>query len=268
MLLQIGSTLRRTSSARLKGAVHRIRKAAAKTAARASRGPFYPARNLRNTERFAYRNVELELPRDILTPRILDAFEKNYYEGAEADEILHILQDGERVLEIGSAIGFLSTVVAKTGKPSRVIAVEANPELVEISKRTFALNNVNVDVHNEILGPEDGEGELFVHGDFWASSTRPWEGARRVTVPKRNFQKRLQEWKPTLILVDIEGGEETLFDGVDLSGVERIMLEVHQEVIGRTGMKRVFDILSAQNFHYDQWHSSKRIVTFTSIFRL
>lgn len=216
---------------------------------------------------FTYRGVQLEIPGHLLTARILDAFKKDYYEGAEADEVPHILQKGERVLEIGSAIGFLSTVVAKTGLAERVIAVEANPELVALSRRTYALNGVNVDVYNELLSDEDGEGELFLHTDFWSSSTVPWDGGRRVAVPKRKFQDRLREWRPTCILVDIEGGEEHLFDGIDLTGVERIMLEMHQENIGRKGMKHVFDVLSAQNFHYDQWHSSRRIVTFTSVAR-
>jgi len=216
---------------------------------------------------FSYRGVHLDLPANLLTPRIRDAFERGYYEAAEADEVPHILQPGERVLEIGSAIGFLATLVAKTGKASSIIAVEANPALVEISRRTFALNKVDVEVHHELLDHEEGEGELFVHPDFWSSSTRRWEGARRVCVPKKVFQQRLAEWRPTLILVDIEGGEETLFDGVDLTGVQRVMMEVHQENIGRIGMKRVFDAFSAQNFHYDQWHSSKGIVTFTSVLR-
>lgn len=216
---------------------------------------------------FSYRGVRLDLPVNLLTPRIRDAFERGYYEAAEADEVPHILQPGERVLEIGSAIGFLATLVAKTGKASRVIAVEANPALVEISRRTFILNKVDVEVHHELLDHEEGEGELFVHPDFWSSSTRRWEGARRVCVPKKVFQQRLAEWRPTLILVDIEGGEKTLFDGVDLTGVQRVMIEMHQENIGRDGMKHVFDAFSAQNFHYDQWHSSKRVVTFTSVLR-
>ncbi len=220
-----------------------------------------------NQVRFKYRGVELELPRHVLTPAILKAFNGNYYEGAEADEVPYMLQKGERVLEIGSAIGFLSTVVAKTGMAASIVAVEANPDLVEISRRTFELNSANVEVHHELLGREDGEGELFLHQDFWASSTLPWDGARRVAVPRRNFQTRLREWRPTLILVDIEGGEERLFDDIDLAGVERIMLELHQETIGRRGMKHVFDMLSAQNFHYDQWHSAKSIVTFTSVTR-
>lgn len=227
----------------------------------------FPSGGRSGVRRFNYLGVELELPSHLMTPSIARAFDEKYYEAAEAAEVPYIMQNGERVLEIGSAIGFLSTLVAKSGKSSRVIAVEANPELVELSKRTYAINNVDVEVYNEILAAEDGEGDLYIHADFWSSSIRPWDGGRRVAVPKRSFQKRLAEWRPTLILVDIEGGEESLFDGIDLAGVERIMLEVHQENIGRAGMKHVFDVISAQNFHYDQWHSSRRIVTFTSVSR-
>jgi hypothetical protein len=45
-----------------------------------------------------------------------------------------------------------------------------------------------------------------------------------------------------------KGGEDGLFEGIDLTGVRKIMLEVHQPTIGRRGVKRLFDQLSAQNF--------------------
>jgi FkbM family methyltransferase len=216
---------------------------------------------------FVYQGVKLEIPNALLTDRLRDAFERGYYEAAEAEHVPGILQDGERVLEIGAGIGFVSTIAALTGKASKVIAVEANPALIPAIKRNHELNHVDADVYNEILSAEEGVGHLHVHPDFWASSLTDWEGARRVEVRKTSLQRRLEEWRPTLIIVDIEGGEATLFDGVDLKGVSRIMLELHQEGIGRRGMKHVFDVLSAQGFHYDQWHSCKDVVTFTHVDR-
>jgi len=38
--------------------------------------------------------------------------------------------------------------------------------------------------------------------------------------------------------------------------------------IGRRGVKRVFDLLSAQDFHYDVWHSTRSIVTFSHVDRV
>jgi FkbM family methyltransferase len=216
---------------------------------------------------FIYQGVNLDIPNALLTERLRDAFQRGYYEAAEASQIPGILQDGERILEIGAGIGFVSALAGLTGKASKIIAVEANPALIGTIKRNHQINNVVAEVYNEILSKEEGIGHLYVHADFWASSLTGWDGARQVEVAKTSFQRRLGEWKPTLIIVDIEGGESTLFDGIDLSGVTRVMLELHQENIGRRGMKHVFDVLSAQGFHYDQWHSSKDVVTFTHIDR-
>jgi FkbM family methyltransferase len=216
---------------------------------------------------FVYHGVKLEIPNALLTDRLRDAFECGYYEAAEAKQVRGILQDGERVLEIGAGIGFVSTLAALTGKASKIIAVEANPALIAAIKRNHEINHVDADVYNEIISDEEGVGHLHVHPDFWASSLVDWEGARRVEVRKTSLQRRLEEWKPTLLIVDIEGGEATLFDGVELKGVSRIVLELHQEAIGRRGIKHVFDVLSAQGFHCDRWQSSKDVVTFTHVDR-
>lgn len=118
-----------------------------------------------------------------------------------------------------------------------------------------------------MLGETDGVHNFYVSDHFWASSSRGNHGGRMTQIPVRSFRKRLDEIRPTFLIVDIEGGEISLFDGVDLNGVKKIQLEVHQNVIGRSGMKHLFDTLSAQNFHYDQWHSSRNIVTFSHVSR-
>ncbi|MFZ1964050.1 MAG: hypothetical protein WAU78_11410 [Roseiarcus sp.] len=66
-----------------------------------------------------------------------------------------------------------------------------------------------------------------------------------------------------MLIVDIEGAEETIFDNIDLSGVNKIMMELHPKVIGRGGVKKVFDTLSAKDFIYDPWHSARTVVTFS-----
>jgi FkbM family methyltransferase len=220
-----------------------------------------------DVESLNYRGVRLELPAAVLTERIRHAFDENYYEAAEAGELGYLLQPGEIVLEIGAGIGFISTLCAKDSRVTAVYAVEANPELVPICRRTYELNGVSVTIYNEMLGPQDGTATFHLYRDFWASSGNAWDGSKRVQVAMTSFQKRLDEIAPTLLIVDIEGGELDLFDGIALPSVRKIMMEVHQNVIGRAGMKKVFDTLSLQNFHYDQWHSSKGIVTFSAIDR-
>lgn len=219
------------------------------------------------TERFTVRGVKLEIPRYLLTDRIRAAMKEGWYEGHEAAELDHLIQDGDVVLEIGAGVGLISTLAKLNPKTQRVYAVEADPRLIPIIARTHALNGVDVTIYNEILGPSSGEAQFTIHDDFWASSAGGTNG-KSIAVPMTSFQDRLDEIKPTFIIADIEGGELSLFDGVDLTGVNKIMIEVHQYVLGRKGMKHLFDTLSRQNFHYDQWHSSRAIVTFSHVDRI
>ena len=69
------------------------------------------------------------------------------------------------------------------------------------------------------------------------------------------------------VVKGIEGGEMDVFDHIKLTGVKKILMEIHQNVIGREGVKHVFDTLSAEGFHYDVWHSKQQIVLFSHIKR-
>jgi FkbM family methyltransferase len=189
------------------------------------------------------------------------------YEAHEAAELDALIQPGEVILEIGAGCGFISTYCAKNSHTAAVFCVEANPRLIEVIRLTHRVNNVTATVYNEIPAREDGEADFFVHQDFWASGTHSFLGTP-IKVPATSFQRRLDEIQPSMLIVDIEGGEETLFEGVNLAGVKKIMLELHQPTIGRRGVKRVFDLLSAQEFHYDVWHSTRSIVTFSHVERV
>ena len=76
-----------------------------------------------------------------------------------------------------------------------------------------------------------------------------------------------ERYRPTMLIVDIEGGEEFLFRDVALTGIKKIYMELHQNVISRVGMKNVFDFMSSRDFHYDQHHSRGSVVLFSHVLR-
>jgi FkbM family methyltransferase len=220
------------------------------------------------------RSIKCVSNHDVLIPILPEIFSENIirsihagtYEAHEAKELNALIQPGEVILEIGAGCGFISTCCAKNPNTKAVFCVEANPRLIDIIRLTHEINGVEVTVFHEILSQETGEVDFYLHEDFWASGTHSFLG-KPVKVKTTPFQQRLDEIKPTMLVIDIEGGEETLFDNVDLTGVKKILLEVHQPTIGRHGMKKLFDLLSAQNFHYDMWHSMHSVVTFSHVDR-
>jgi FkbM family methyltransferase len=214
------------------------------------------------------------LNRGVLLP-VLPGFSENVaasirsggYESHEAAELDGLIQPGEIILEIGAGCGFISTYCARNPNVSAVHCVEANPQLIDVIRLTHRANGVQVTVHNEILGRRDGQADFYVHEDFWGSGTHSFLG-RPIKVPATRFQKRLDQVRPSMVIADIEGGEETLFEKTDLRGVKKIMVELHQPTVGRRGIKRVFDTLSARGFHYDVWHSGRSVVTFSHVDRI
>lgn len=213
-----------------------------------------------------YKNHGVLLPivPGITSEAIANTIRSGSYEAHEAALLGGLIQPGEVILEIGAGCGFMSTLCAKHPGTRAVHCVEANPNLIEVIKLTHSLNGVEVPIYNEVLAKEDGETDFYVHADFWASGIHSFLG-KPIKVKTKSFQTRLDEIRPTMLIVDIEGGEATLFDDVRLTNVRKLMVELHQPTIGGIGMKRVFDKLSEQNFHYDMAHSTHSVVTFSHV---
>lgn len=218
-------------------------------------------------KKFKIDNVKLSVPQELLTDDIERALRQGWYEAEEAEMLASIIQPDEVIMEIGGGIGLVSTICAQSPMVKSIHTFEANPQLIPVMKETHKLNNVNVEVYNEIVSRKDGMSKFYLHDSFWASSLIKWEGAKEVDVKMTRFQDRLEEIKPSLLIVDIEGGELELFDFIDLSGVKKIFIELHQNTIGREGMLHVFEVLARQNFHYDQWHSKGAVILFSLIDR-
>jgi FkbM family methyltransferase len=225
-----------------------------------------PVKTSEGYECFENHGVLIPVIPGIFSDDITNSVKLGNYEAHEASLLDGLIQPQEVILEIGAGCGFISTYCAKNPHTDKVFCVEANPNLIDAIKLTHTVNAVGVTVFNEVLGKEDGETDFYLHRDFWASGTHSFLGTA-IRVKKTSFQSRLEQIRPTMLIVDIEGGEEKLFEAAELKGVKKIMLELHQPTIGRRGIKKVFDLLSAQGFHYDVWHSFHSVVTFSHVDR-
>jgi FkbM family methyltransferase len=222
---------------------------------------------------FQYMGLAFPVDEKIMSEKILSAIFKGYYEAEEAKHLPYILQKGERVLELGTGLGLISGLCAANQLVESVLTIEASPLLIDYIRRLHAKNKLNskIEVRNAIAMPNPATPSMkfYRRADLWASSldSGPWGFEEEIDVETVDLNKLIADFKPTLLIVDIEGGEKNLFEGSELGTVRKVMLEVHQNVIGRRGMKGLFDALSARDFHYDQWHSSHNVVTFSHVDR-
>ena len=68
----------------------------------------------------------------------------------------------------------------------------------------------------------------------------------------------LDSLKPTVIVCDIEGGEDGLFDATDLSSVRHIVIELHPKSYGEEGAARVLSVLAARGLVPEDGLAQKR----------
>jgi hypothetical protein len=71
-----------------------------------------------------------------------------------------------------------------------------------------------------------------------------------IEVPALRLGSILSRHRPSVVLLDIEGGEAALFDRPLPDHVRLVIMELHGKHYGPAGIKRVFDGLSAARFAY------------------
>jgi len=160
---------------------------------------------------------------------LLRALFTGTYERQEADLVRQFIADGEIVLELGAGLGYLGISAISTGRCSRYVAYEANPGLIPLIERNMATNQARFELHHGLLGGKVGRCEFHLAPDFWASSLIRPDGSDYTTVQVPCFDKNevIRALSPTMLVVDIEGGESELFADWDIQGVRKIILEIH-----------------------------------------
>jgi len=115
-------------------------------------------------------------------------------------------------------------------------------------RENFRLNGVQPTAEFCMLGHSEGRESFYVSRDYWASTREPGFGGRRIEVPKRLVNERIREIDPSFLVVDIEGGERDLFDGLDFHNIRALMLEVHPWVLGEKETERILRLIAAAGF--------------------
>lgn len=205
----------------------------------------------------------------IITPPIAAALRANRYEAEEAAQIPAIVQPGDVVLELGAGMGFISTLVSRQPGVAGIFAVEANPDLMAYMARLHAANGVtNVRRLNVVLANSGADAvQFYQRRDFWmgslAAGPEPYMSA--VSVPVLGLNDFIANHGVTLIICDVEGAECWLFDGANLTSVDRIYVELHDHITGLCGISALFSQMAAQGLTYDPRHSSGAVVLFRRV---
>lgn len=203
---------------------------------------------------FILRDVALSIPDNLLTDHLIAALEAGRYEHTEANALLRHLRPEDRFLDCGAGSGYLCALAARVA--GRVAGVEAGPQTAEAARANLARNGVEGSIEWGAIVPDDFNGDSVVFAvtrAFWASSLTPGGNTRVKStseVPALRFGAVLERTRPTVISIDIEGGEQRLFKTPLPADVRLIVMEIHPVVYGAAGVGEIFSDLARSGFVY------------------
>ncbi len=216
-----------------------------------------------------YHGVKILRSDEYLHERRVERIRQERYEWQEVQGALHAIKAGDRVLELGSGIGIVGSIIAKNCNPEKIVSFEANPNLIPYIKRLYAANDLDniIQVRNQIVDatPEPAKQvEFHVHASYLGSSLIKPEGRKStpVQVPVVSYQDVIQELSPNVIVSDIEGGELELLRHADLSNIRAAIFELHPGVYGRDGLRECRALLESAGLMRDEEVSSRTVVVY------
>lgn len=184
--------------------------------------------------------IHLSIREDFISKTVLGYIIRGDYEIEEIKILGTTLHANDILLELGTGLGFNAIYSAKINN-NKVVSFEANIDLIPLIKKNMSKNNTHFEVRNEILTSNKlttANTTFNIVEDFWCSSTKDQLNETiigKVTVPTRNVKDVIDQYNPTYLFVDIEGGEEEFFNDCSFlqnSSINKILVELHPEVIG------------------------------------
>ena len=218
---------------------------------------------------FTIKGVTLRIPEAQLSPKLTEALEKGQYEAGESRALLKHVRPGDRVLDLGAGAGFVSSLAARVVGGENVVAVEANPDMLPVLRRNLNLNGAgDAEMLFGAVVADGFAGETLKFQQaaaFWASRIGAADGAagkgtRLVEVPALRFGPLVARFQPTIVMMDIEGGEVEICQQPWPDSVRLVIMEIHTGRYPPGDVKAMFDGLSRAGFTYMPWGTRGEVV--------
>ncbi|MDA3857059.1 MAG: FkbM family methyltransferase [Roseovarius sp.] len=217
---------------------------------------------------FEIDGIHLSVPDEMLNPKLSEKLSTGGYEAHEAHAARMRLRAGQRVLELGSGIGYIASVCASITGPENVTTVEGNPSMLPVIKGNLEQNGfgaVTV-LHGAVGGMKSGAEPIEFDNKktFWAARIADVDTAPDavVSVPHLGLGDLLKTCRPHVVIMDIEGAEEHLFNAPWPGFVRSVMMELHPGRYSDVVIKRIVDCMSESGLTYDPGPSRGRILGF------
>jgi FkbM family methyltransferase len=191
--------------------------------------------------RHPHFDLRLELPL-ILGPRLAYLIAIGDYELTDLQLIAAHVEAGDRVMELGGGAGVTAALAAKiSGAP--IVVAEADARLFGTIRANVEGNGGAVSFEHGVVtaggGRGDGTIDFYLDADPWISSTSPEAqgradapARRKITAPVLGLDELLAKHRPTVLTIDIEGGERELLRAPFAHPPRLVLVEIHTPHFG------------------------------------
>ena len=180
---------------------------------------------------------------------------RGHYERPELDAAKAILKPNDRLVEMGSGLGVVGAIAISDSPGTELLSFEANPDLIQHIEALYRLNGFDnrANIRNSVVISDDNRPETIkfhLHGSFLGSSLFHTGNRHQPTVqiPTTAWDDICKDYKPNVLMADIEGGELDFLEHADLSGLTGLIMEFHPRVYGKEGMERCKQLIRDKGF--------------------
>lgn len=169
----------------------------------------------------------------------------DFYESTEDACLPLIYEPGDRVLDSGAGIGFITSHIAALA--DSVLGVEALPAYLATA-RLNTQNCANVALLEGALGLDDKRVTFYERQLAYASSKLDNTIAHDPIAQEfeaigLNINDLIAGFDINALHLDLEGSEVELLEGTDLARINKVSLETHQYIYGKNGTARIMAAL-------------------------
>lgn len=162
----------------------------------------------------------------------LALFMLHEYEALERSVIYDLYDAGDVVIEAGTGIGITGLSILRTG--ARLVSYDPQIDNINLATKVFTANGfMDVKLVGAALGPFTGTAELTISKVPWDASliTMRDKGYSRQSVPLLSLDDEISQQGANAVHMDVEGAELVLLEGMDLSKINKISMEVHPSMM-------------------------------------
>lgn len=200
-------------------------------------------RRLANPATISIDGITIATDPSLVSRQVRNGLFKETYEEPERILARQFLRPSDRVLEIGGGIGLVSLTCARICGPHNVLTYEANPAMEAVIRHNFQLNGLQPNLRPRLVTAHGQDVTFFVNDNIMSSSCYDRNMGTPTTLPSDALDAVIADWKPSALVMDVEGAEIDMLGTSTLDGIRTVILELHPHIVGEEKTRAMLDRL-------------------------